>query len=368
MLLIFCYRFDLRVGSTFVPLLTVKKQKMERRKFISDTAKFTAFTLVGASLLNNKLLASDSAFENQKLPHLKNNGSIDIFSNYQNVTTTVKLKGKDVKIHALCTGTVAVKTNFRTKKGVGELAKLNILLDKHYTEYLPIWVWVIEHPEGLMVIDTGENAEIKNLDKYLAKESGFIRYQFRHACKFNIEPKDELNYQFEKVNLNLADVKLVALTHMHLDHTDGLKFFPRQEIIVGDFEFNHPNNNMPSTFPSWFKPNKVKYQQDRIDVFNEAYPITTSQDLLYIPTPGHTLGHSSIVFKTDDFDIIFAGDSSYNQGQVINGELAGVNADYKKTKQTYDNLLAYANKRQTIYLPTHDEYAGQRLANKEFLA
>jgi glyoxylase-like metal-dependent hydrolase (beta-lactamase superfamily II) len=310
---------------------------MERRKFLTDTAKFTALTLIGSSLLNNKLLASSSAFENQKLLTLKNDGTMDSFSNYQNVTTSVKLKGKDVKIHALCTGTVAVKTNFRTKKGVGELAKLNILLDKHYTEY------------------------------YLAKESGFIRYQFKHACKFNIDPKDELNYQFEKVNLKLDDVKLVVLTHMHLDHTDGLKFFPKQEIIVGDFEFNHPNNNMPSTYPSWFKPNNVKYQQNRIDVFNEAYPITASEDLLYIPTPGHTLGHSSIVFKTDDFDIIFAGDSSYNQGQVINGELAGVNADYKKTRQTYKNLIDYATKRKTIYLPTHDENAGQRLANKEFL-
>ena len=58
----------------------------------------------------------------------------------QQVSTTVKLKGKDVKIHALSTGTVAVKRHFRTKNGVGELAKINILLGSHYTEYMPIWV------------------------------------------------------------------------------------------------------------------------------------------------------------------------------------------------------------------------------------
>ncbi len=340
---------------------------MERRKFIGDTAKLTALALVSSTFINEKLFASNSSLSEQNLLTIKNNESMIISANYQNVTTTVKLKGKDVKIHALCTGTVAVKTNFRRKKGIGELAKLNILLDKNYTEFLPIWVWVIEHPEGLIVIDTGENAEIKDLDKYLAKESSFIRYQFKHACKFNIDPKDELNYQFEKVNLKLDDVKLVALTHMHLDHTDGLKFFPKQEIIVGDYEFNHPNNNMPSTFPSWFKPNKVVYKQNRIEVFNDAYPITASEDLLYIPTPGHTLGHSSIVFKTDDFDIIFAGDSSYNQEQVLSGELAGVHADYKKAQQTYFNLTEYAKRRKTIYLPTHDENAGHRLANKVFL-
>ncbi len=288
-------------------------------------------------------------------------------NNYQNITITVKLNGKDVKVHGLCTGSVAVKKNFKTKNGPGGLSKLNILLGSQYTDYLPIWVWVIEHPEGLILVDTGENAESKNIDKFLAQESGFMRYQMKHACKVNIDTKDELNYQFNKVNLKLEDVKLVVLTHLHLDHTDGLKFFPNQEIIVGKYEYNHQNNSMPSTFPSWFKPKMVDYQENKIDVFNQAYPITKTEDLLYIPTPGHTLGHSSVVFKTDDFDIIFAGDASYDQNQVLKGELAGANADYNLTKQTYKNLLEYAIIRKTIYLPTHDEKAGQRLENKEFL-
>ena len=89
--------------------------------------------------------------------------------------------------------------------------------------------------------------------------------------------------------------------------------------------------------------------------------------MLYIPTPGHTLGHSSVVLKTDDFDIIFGGDSSYDQDQVIKGEMAGANTDYTKTKQTYKNFLDYAALRKTIYLPTHDGDAGKRLANKSFL-
>jgi len=293
--------------------------------------------------------------------------SKDIIPSYENVTTVVKLKGKDVKVHALCTGTVAVKTNFRKKNGIGELAKINILLDKHYTDYLPIWVWVIEHPDGLIVIDTGEVSAISNLDKYLAKESAFMKYFFNHGAKFAVSEKDELNYQFEKINLRLDDVKLVVLTHLHLDHTDGLQFFPKQEIIVGDHEFNHPNGNMPTTYPSWFNPNKVNYKQNRIDIFNEAFPITSSDDLLYVPTPGHTPGHSSVIFKTDDFDIIFAGDTSYNQGQVLRGELAGVNADYKKSAETYNKLVAYATNHKTIYLPTHDADSANRLYRKDFL-
>jgi hypothetical protein len=73
------------------------------------------------------------------------------------------------------------------------------------------------------------------------------------------------------------------------------------------------------------------------------------------------------VFKTDEFDIIFAGDTSYNQLQLLKGELAGVNQNYHQSKRTYNKLLSYASNRKTIYLPTHDENAGQRLADKTFL-
>ncbi len=287
--------------------------------------------------------------------------------NYQQSSTTIKLRGKDVKVHALCTGTVAVKQNFRTKNSIGELAKINILLGSHYTEYMPIWVWVIEHPDGLIIIDTGEISAIGNQGKYLADESRFMRYFFKHGAKFNVGETDELNHRLASINLKTKDVKLVVLTHLHLDHTDGLKFFKEAEIIVGEHEYKHPNGNMPTTYPSWFKPNPVLYKKNKVDIFDEAFPISLAEDLLYVPTPGHTAGHSSVIFKTDEFDIIFAGDTSYNQEQVLKGELAGINADYSKSIGTYNNLMAYATAHRTIYLPSHDGNAGNRLVNKSFL-
>ncbi len=299
--------------------------------------------------------------------HPVTSGTPAAFPVYEPITTTVQLRGKPVHIHAFSTGTVAVKRNFKSKKGPGLLAKVNILRDNEFTEYLPIWVWVIEHPEGLVVIDTGEIAAINDLDGYLAKEKWMSRFIFKQAAKFGISPQDELDRQFERIGLRTGDVSLVVLTHLHLDHSDGLKFFPKTEIIVGKTEFQHPESNMPSTYPSWFKPNAVAYQPNRVEVFGSAYPLTQAGDLLYVPTPGHTRGHSSVLFKTDDVDIIFAGDTSYDQSQVIRGELAGVNGDFAQSKATYANLLAYAALKPTLYLPTHDADAGTRLRDRVFL-
>ena len=286
---------------------------------------------------------------------------------YQNVTTTVKVGGKDVKIHALCTGMVAVKTAFRARKGIGPIAKINILLDDHYTEYMPIWVWIIEHPEGVIAIDTGETVKAKDRKNYLANESAYSRYISQHTSKFIIEQEDELNYQLSKISLKPQDVDLVVLTHLHLDHTDGLRFFPNTEIVVNQFEYDHPYANLPTTYPSWFKPKLVNYDKNKIEVFEKAYPITTAEDVLYVPTPGHTNGHSSIIFKTDDIDIIFAGDTSYYQEQLLKGEIAGVNKDFAKTRETYKKLLNYASLRSAVYLPSHDANSGTRLLNKTLL-
>lgn len=82
---------------------------MERRKFVTNSLKYTALTFIGTSMLNNKLFASGSVLTGQPALSLKNYNGFDIVPNYPGVTTTVKLKGKDVKVHAVCTGKVAVK-------------------------------------------------------------------------------------------------------------------------------------------------------------------------------------------------------------------------------------------------------------------
>jgi N-acyl homoserine lactone hydrolase len=340
---------------------------MERKQFIADSAKHSALALTSANIFRKKSFASASVLPNQELVESKKSSQVDMKPTYEDVTTTVRLKGKEVKVHGLCTGTVAVKTAFRTKKGFGPLAKLNILLDSTYTEFMPIWVWVIEHPEGTVIIDTGETTSVKDRKHYLAKESSYARYVSQHTSKFIIDENNALNFKLDKIKIKLADIKLVVLTHLHLDHTDGLKFFPNTEIMVNEYEFNHPYSNLPTTYPSWFRPNKVNYKKNRVDVFNDAFPITLSEDLLYVPTPGHTHGHSSVIFKTDDLDIIFAGDSSYKQEQVLNLELAGVNIDFAKTLQTYKHLMAYSKRNKSIYLPTHDARSGIRLQNKSFM-
>ena len=63
-----------------------------------------------------------------------------------------------MKVHAIQTGVVRVHNRQRAGKGHGLGRFVNTLLDPTWTEWMPIYAWVIEHSEGVIVVDTGETA------------------------------------------------------------------------------------------------------------------------------------------------------------------------------------------------------------------
>ena len=65
-----------------------------------------------------------------------------------------------MKIHAIQTGTVALTRSWREGVGHGKRRLLNTLFDREWTEPLPIYAFAIEHPEGVIVVDTGETARV----------------------------------------------------------------------------------------------------------------------------------------------------------------------------------------------------------------
>jgi N-acyl homoserine lactone hydrolase len=282
-------------------------------------------------------------------------------------TSVFYCDAKEVKVHAIQTGLISVKENFLNQKGQGFLSKLNIVLSNAFADFMPIWVWVIEHPEGVIVIDTGDIEDSCHWNFYKNEKIGPKFSLKATSNKRNITRQDELDIQLMRLGIKPADVSKVVLTHLHGDHTDGLKFFPENEIIVSEAEYRKPYSNLPSTYPKWFSPTLVNFLKERVDVFDMAYPLTKSEDVLLVPTPGHTYHHCSVLLKTDHEHILFAGDTSYKHQQLLDNKFGGANIDFVQSQKTYDNILKYGEKYPLIYLPSHDENSANRLINREYL-
>ena len=254
---------------------------------------------------------------------------------------------------------VADKSKLRTPRWKGLPAAIDAIIDPHFTEWLPIWVMAIEHPEGLFLIDTGERAEVNNKD-YFRKAGLLANWYCNTQYKFAVHRNDEIDRQLEAKKIAQQKPKAIFLTHLHFDHTDGLHHFPDTPVFVNKQEAQHPSGALPTLYPEWFRPTLIDLKTP-YGPFQNTHTLTTQKDLLLIHTPGHTPGHSSVLIRTDSTDVLFAGDVCYSETDLKKENFAANLTSRRQAKKTYAAIKQYARERPLIFLPTHDPDAAQRL-------
>ena len=270
-----------------------------------------------------------------------------------------------MKIHAIQTGTVRVKVCQTVGRGRGFMRQVNILLDRSWTEALPIYAWAIETPEGVILVDTGETAR--------TSEPGYFpRWHpyFRLAVRLDVTPEQEVGPQLLKLGIRPDDVRTVILTHLHTDHAGGLHHFPKSEILVSDEELalakgfaGRLRGYLPNRWPQWFAPRSIVFEPKALGPFDRSHHVTSDGTVVIVPTPGHTPGHVSVVVVDGDVNYFLAGDTTYTQQSLVDEQVDGVSPSEAVSLQTMRRIVRYARSQPTVYLPTHDPESGDRLAN-----
>jgi glyoxylase-like metal-dependent hydrolase (beta-lactamase superfamily II) len=271
-----------------------------------------------------------------------------------------------MKVHALQTGTVLVRTRQREGSGRGPLRPLKTMLDRHWTEPLPILAWAIEHPEGVIVIDTGETAR--------ATQPGwFPRWHpyYRLAVRFSVTPEQEAGPALRAAGLDPGAVRWVVLTHLHTDHAGGLDHFPRAEVLVSRTEYELAQGFMgkvrgyvPHRWPASFAPRLLDLPATPFGSFERSMALTEAGDVRIVATPGHTPGHLSVVLAEEDGYVFFAGDASYEERLMLAAAVDGVAPDPAVARDTLERIRRFAHDERVVYLPAHDTGAAARLAER----
>lgn len=271
-----------------------------------------------------------------------------------------------MKIHAIEAGKVKITKNWRIGRGDGIKRLMNTLFDSDFTEWLPVYVWVIEHPEGLIVIDTGIPADAN-------KHIWFPPFMplVQRAAKFDMTSEQEVGPQLQHLGFSPDDVRWVVLTHLHQDHDGGLHHFPNTEFIVSRKEWaaatgfrGRMNGYLNQRWPKWFQPSLVDFDQTLFGPFDSHHSFVQAGDVHLVPTPGHSPGHLSLILVEADCSIMFAGDTSYTQDLLIAQQADGIGDDPQAQKDTHRKILAYSEQHPTVYLPSHDPGSFERLENR----
>jgi len=156
-----------------------------------------------------------------------------------------------MRIHAIETGRVRVKASQLVGHGHDLARRLAPIFDGKWSGWLPTYAFAVEHRDGVALIDTGANAGLNRLPRW--------HPYFQLAVKFDVEPEQEAGPQLRALGIGRNDVKLIVLTHLHIDHDGGLAAFPHARVLVSPGEraaasglMGRLNGYLPQRWPLHF--------------------------------------------------------------------------------------------------------------------
>lgn len=260
-----------------------------------------------------------------------------------------------MRIHALTTGTARLKHAFLYAK-TGPRRQLDLFLPGPWSSPVPIHCWAIEHRDRLVIVDTGETAN--------ARDVPFAR--------FDVVPEQELPGALEQAGLAMADIETVVLTHLHADHMDGAVHV-RGSVLVHERELAFARTFQARVFQRLFRqrlPAGVDFRPIALDggsfgAFAESRPLTDDGRIVAVATPGHTPGHISVVCVDDDGrHILLAGDATDTLEQLHARRADAIAPKPAVSIQTMDAILAHGRSHPTVFLPSHDPESVARLESR----
>jgi N-acyl homoserine lactone hydrolase len=231
----------------------------------------------------------------------------------------------------------------------------------------PCLAFVIEHPSaGHILVDTGFSPEASTS---LRRHFGLPMALLFRALRPAASPFDA---QLRDLGVDPAGVDSVVMTHLHVDHTSGMRLLPKARFTIARPEWQAAGSRLSTA--RGYQPDHLP-SEDRLELVDperdgEPFgPFHRSLDLLgdgtirLLSTPGHASGHKSIlVRRIDGRPVLLVGDAAYTLRSIREELLPMVTVDDVASRRSLRELKAFMDEEPSaIVVPTHDPEAWRSL-------
>ena len=199
--------------------------------------------------------------------------------------------------------------------GIGRSKKLRV--------WLPVTSYLIEHPKGNILIDTGWHTDVRS------KPIKHLSPLLYIASKPKLPNGKAVNEQLEKLNIQTKDLDYVFLTHMDCDHASGLE-------LVKDAK-------------------RIMISKEEYGPFNRGYDVFGDGTVVLIDTKGHTEGNVVVMVKNNNKFILITGDCGYAKDSWENLRIPGPLVNKEDMITSLKWIRNMANKKECMgVFATHD--------------
>ena len=237
---------------------------------------------------------------------------------------------------------------------------------KKWVEF-PVPAFLVEHPGvGPILIDTGLHPSVavdpkKNLGR-------LARFTFRDL---KMDPGQAVAAHLRERGLAASDVKVVVMTHLHLDHASAISEFPQATFVVSSAEWEAATSQgqmqgyVSRQFDHGFDYRLLDFDgpgASSFSGFGRSFDLFGDGSVRTVFTPGHSGGHMSVVLRLPERVVLVAGDAIYLRRTLEEQHLPYLMSDEHLFRRSLREIRQYRKETpNALIIPGHDWQAWQEL-------
>ena len=187
---------------------------------------------------------------------------------------------------------------------------------------MPVGAFLVEHPKGSLVFDTGMHPELRTSKDRLRRVGPLF--------ELDMEGDALVDEQLRSLDTDPDSVALAVVSHLHFDHGGGLCRLPNARLLVQAAEWEAARDERQIEFGT-YEPTDFDLGHDRLELHGE-HDVFGDGSVRILPTPGHTPGHQSLLIEGR---LLLVGDACYCRAALDGDALPYYSPDPDRQRATF---------------------------------
>lgn len=208
---------------------------------------------------------------------------------------------------------------------------------------IPVLSALLDTDDGYLLWDTGVNPDA------LVDAQATLGHKASVLTSYTAA--DDVRARLQELGVSPGDVRWVVMSHLHWDHTGGLRFFPQSTVVVQRAEYRF------ALYPDRFGADVYLRHEFDTPLGWELIEgdRTIVPGVMALFTPGHSPGHQSLLVDLPESGpAILTADAAYTKQNFAEDIPPGNACEPQRALDSMWRLRALAQREGARLFVTHD--------------